>query len=101
MPPFQNLAYVGQATHLTTIKKYVDTLNFAILSSKTGTTVNAFSISDVGGAFGDEGAWAMRPRAALLVYKHKTHTTPSIVNRDGPSNHPEIPLIQPIFFSCD
>lgn len=55
VPPFQNLVYVGQATHLTTIKKYVDTLNFAILSSKTGTTVNAFSISDVGGAFGDEG----------------------------------------------
>jgi len=55
VPPFQNLAYVGQATHRTTIKKYEDTLNFAILKGKTSTAVSAFSISNIGGAFGDEG----------------------------------------------
>lgn len=47
---------IFQGTHTTIQARYVDTLNFAIRSAKDGgSTVRAFSISDIAGALGDEG----------------------------------------------
>lgn len=45
-----------QGTHTTRVERYNDTLNFAVYkTSATESKVTAFSISNVGGALGDEG----------------------------------------------
>jgi len=47
---------IFQGTHTTIKARYVDTLDFAIRSAKDGgSTVRAFSISNIAGALGDEG----------------------------------------------
>ena len=50
--------YMIQGIHITLVNRYRDTLNFWI-GSKDGdhrhSTVRAFSISDIGGAYCDEG----------------------------------------------
>eukprot|EP00241_Pyramimonas_parkeae_P010246 CAMPEP_0114250178 /NCGR_PEP_ID=MMETSP0058-20121206/14557_1 /TAXON_ID=36894 /ORGANISM="Pyramimonas parkeae, CCMP726" /LENGTH=230 /DNA_ID=CAMNT_0001363813 /DNA_START=115 /DNA_END=807 /DNA_ORIENTATION=+ len=49
-------AFIGQGTHTTRVERYNDTLNFAVYkTSATESKVTAFSISNVGGALGDEG----------------------------------------------
>jgi len=47
---------IFQGTHTTIQARYVDTLDFAIRSAEDGgSTVRAFSISNIAGALGDEG----------------------------------------------
>lgn len=50
-------AYVGQGTHTTVVKRFNDTLNFAVyqLEAANESKVTAFSISNLGGSLGDEG----------------------------------------------
>mmetsp|Transcript_59054 Transcript_59054/g.141043 ORF Transcript_59054/g.141043 Transcript_59054/m.141043 type:complete len:182 (+) Transcript_59054:64-609(+) len=47
--------FILQGTHTTYKARYVDTLDFNIRTSDSGSLVRAFSISDVAGALGDAG----------------------------------------------
>jgi hypothetical protein len=47
-----------QGTHTSKVKRFNDTLNFAVYKvSDTKSKVIAFSISNIGGALGDEGEY--------------------------------------------
>mmetsp|Transcript_7201 Transcript_7201/g.9744 ORF Transcript_7201/g.9744 Transcript_7201/m.9744 type:complete len:196 (+) Transcript_7201:99-686(+) len=49
-------SFIGQVVRTTRIKKFNDTLNFALYKTSDETTkVTAFSISQIGGALGDDG----------------------------------------------
>ena len=47
--------FIGQAWHTTTNLMYNDTLNFLLTAVEDGTSVYAFSISQLAGSYGDEG----------------------------------------------
>ena len=47
--------YIGQAHHLTAKLTYTDTINFTIAPQGSGSLVTAFSISQVAGAYCDDG----------------------------------------------
>ena len=48
-------SFIGQAWHLTEKATYNDTLNFLILKDSPNATMRTFSISQIGGAYGDDG----------------------------------------------
>ena len=47
--------FIGQAVHTTAKRGYRDTVNIAIAPNKQGSTIRAFSVSNIGGALGDSG----------------------------------------------
>jgi len=47
--------FIGQAEHTTINGMYTDTVNFTLEPVDGGTVVKAFSISQIAGAFGDDG----------------------------------------------
>ena len=50
------VSFIGQAEHLTSNHTYIDTLNFLLLKeSANAAMLKAFSISRIGGAYGDDG----------------------------------------------
>merc|ERR1711918_24766 len=49
------VSFIGQAYHLTEKRTYTDTINFLILKESAMATMKAFSISQIGGAYGDAG----------------------------------------------
>jgi hypothetical protein len=76
--------FIGQAEHQTINGQYTDTVNFTLEPSADGksTTVNAFSISQIAGAFGDDGQnhWNI---AQLFDEDSKFAGVATIANKDS------------------
>jgi len=49
------VSFIGQAFHQTEKKTYTDTINFLLLKESGSATLRAHSISQIGGAYGDDG----------------------------------------------
>eukprot|EP00466_Bigelowiella_natans_P002071 jgi/Bigna1/90382/estExt_fgenesh1_pg.C_690017 len=50
------VSFIGQTIHTTAKRIYNDTINFTIFKkNESAATVNVFSISQIGGAYGDDG----------------------------------------------
>merc|ERR1712127_680540 len=78
-------AFIGQLNHMTTGGKYHfnDTVNFNIVDSEGGATMNAFSTSLIGGAYGDAGQSYKNIIMALKGSNSNGWSAASVMNVGG------------------
>jgi len=80
-------AFIGQLNHMTTGGKYHfnDTVNFNIVDSEGGATMNAFSTSLIGGAYGDAGQGYKNLMMLLSVFGDDATVAPGKFSTSCPA----------------